>query len=108
MNKGSYYKIRTRNWFVQKGYFADFLEKSQRLFHEGQVFFRKQDVAGADGIAMNGEEIIFWQSKLNSANIAVAIKEFHKYPYPPIVKRWIVVWAPRAREPEIIEVEQIS
>jgi len=104
MNKGSYYKMRTKKWFEKKGYFTDYLEKSQRIFTKGKVIFIKRDVAGADGLAMNKKEMIFWQSKLNSENIASAIKEFHKFPYPSFIQRWIVVWTIRAKEPQIVEI----
>ena len=104
-NKGNYYKLKTKKWFQDKGYFCDYLEKMQRIYTKGKVIFIKRDVAGADGLAMNGQEMIFWQCKLNKKNIAEAIKEFNKFPYPKCVERWIIVWKPRVKEPEIIVVE---
>ena len=101
MNRGNYYRRKTKKWFEDKGYFADYLEKNQRIFTNGQIIFIKKDVAGADGMAMNGKEMIFWQSKLGNKNVAKAIKEFKSYPYPPSVGRWIIVWTPRGREPYI-------
>lgn len=103
-NKGNYYKLKTKKWFIDKGYFCDYLEKAQRIFTKGKVIFIKRDVAGADGMAMNGKEIIFWQSKLTGHNIAQAIKEFHKFPYPEFVKRWVIVWTKGKGEPQIVEV----
>ncbi len=108
MNKGNYYKIKTKKWFKDKGYFAEYLERNQRIVIGGKTIFIKKDMAGADGMAMNKETIIFWQCKLNKKNVAEAVKEFQKFPYPPTVSRWIVVWIPRAREPEITEVEDIK
>lgn len=102
--KGTYYRLKTKKWFKEKGYFCEYLEKTQRIYTKGKVIFIKRDIAGADGLAMNEKEIIFWQAKLNTANIASAIKEFHKFPYPDIVQRWIVVWTSRVREPQIVEV----
>ena len=104
MNKGSYYKYKTKKWFIEKGYFCEYLEINQRLYIKGKIIFIKRDLAGADGFAMDGKEIIFWQAKLNKAHIAEAIKEFHKFPYPPSVIKWIIVWEKRAREPQIVEV----
>ncbi len=110
MNKGTYYKTKTKKWFQKDGFHVEYLEKNQRIFVKGKVIFIKRDVFGADGLAMNTEKMIFWQCKLNKKNIAEAIKEFNKFPYPKAcpqkcIERWIVVWTPRAREPEIIEVE---
>jgi hypothetical protein len=104
-SKGNYYKLRTKKWFIAKGYACELLEKLQRIYIKGQVIFIKRDVFGSDGLAMNSEEIIFWNSKFGKLNIAKGIKEFHEHPYPTIVKRWVVVWEFRAREPEIVEVE---
>ena len=105
MNKGNYYKIKTRRWFEKKGYICEYLEKLQRIVtKQGKILYVKKDLLGADGIAMNGEEVIFWNSKKGRSNVAKGIKEFMKYPYPSCVKKWIVVWEDRKREPEIIEV----
>ena len=104
-NRGNYYKFKTKRWFREKGYFSEYLEQNQRIYVKGKVIFVKRDLAGADGFEMDGREIIFWQAKLNTQNIAQAIKDFHKYPYPPCVERWVVVWKPRAREPQIVEVQ---
>lgn len=104
-SKGDYYKYRTKKWFQSKGYACEYLEKTQRIYAKGRVIFTKLDIFGADGLAMNGKEMIFWQCKLNKKNVAAGIKEFAKYPYPPNAERWVIVWQPRAREPEIIEVK---
>jgi len=104
-NKGNYYKLRTKKWFLDKGYYCDYLEKYQRIFSKGRVIFIKKDLAGADGFAMNGDSIIFWQCKLNRSHIAEGIKGFKQFPYPNTVDKWIIVWKPRAKEPEIIEVD---
>ena len=103
--KGTYYRLKTKKWFKEKGYWTEYLELQQRIFTKGKVLFIRRDLAGADGLSMNGKEIIFWQSKLNTAHIADAIKEFNKYPFPDCVERWIIVWTPRVSEPQIIEVK---
>ena len=106
MNKGNYYKYKTKKWLEKDGYVCEYLEKNQRLFIKDRVIFIKRDLFGADGLAMNDEQIIFWQCKLNKKNVALAIKEFNKFPFPscPCLSRWIVIWKPRIRQPEIIEV----
>jgi hypothetical protein len=103
-NSGKYYKIKTKKWFLGKGYFCEYLEKNQTIFNKktGKIIFIKRDIAGADGLAMNKDEIIFWNSKSGHANIKQGIEEFQKYPYPGYVKRWIVKWIPRKAEPEVV------
>ena len=108
MNKGSYYKLKTKKWFEEKGYETEIVEKLQRIWTPKGVFFKKQDVFGADGISMNEQEIIFWNSKFGKSNIAEGLKEFAKYPFPNFVKRWLVVWEARVREPEIVEFIEIE
>ncbi len=101
---GNYYKLKTKKWFKDQGYFCEYLERNQRLFLPGKIIFIKKDLAGADGISMNGKEIIFWQAKLTNHNISEAIKEFNNYPYPPFVERWVIVWTKGGRKPEITKV----
>jgi hypothetical protein len=74
------------------------------------VIYKKQDIWAADGVSMNGKEIIFWNSKLcagteksRGETISHGKQEFRKYPYPPSVKRWLVVWGPK-KKPVIVEV----
>ena len=102
MAKGNYYKYKTKQWFKMDGYFCEYVEQNQRIFIKGRVIFVKKDLAGADGIAMDKDRIIFWQCKLNKSHIAQAIKEFNKYPYPEFVDRWVIVWVPKAREPIVV------
>jgi hypothetical protein len=103
-NKGNYYKGRTKEWFLERGYACDFVERYRRIFKDGTIIHLKQDLFGADGIAMNGREIIFWNSKFGTASDTEGIKEMLRFPYPSFVKRWIVHWQLRAREPKIIDV----
>lgn len=103
--KGNYYRLKTKKWFQDLGYYCEYLEKRQRIITKtGRVINIARDVAGADGIAMNLDQMIFWQCKLNKSNVAAAVKEFNKYPYPSSVDRWIIIWVPRAREPEVVPV----
>ena len=69
------------------------------------MIFIKKDQFASDLLAVSSEEIIFVQVKLNKKNIADAVKEFNKFVFPDNAERWIGVWTPRAREPEIITVE---
>jgi hypothetical protein len=109
LNTGNYYKTKTKKWFKEKGYLCEYLERLQRITRENnkgikQTIYIKRDIWGADGMAMNEEEIIFWNSKKGKAHLSSGKKEFTKYPYPPYIKRWLIVWEPRVKEPKIIEI----
>jgi hypothetical protein len=109
-DKGNYYKYRTKKWFLDQGWACELCEKMRRIViidkatGRERVLFSKKDLFGADGISMNGEEIVFWNSKLNKSNVAAGIKEMLKYPFPKSVERWIIVWQVRAKNPTIVNV----
>ena len=58
-SKGDYYKYKTKRYFIAKNYSTEYLERNQRIFRGGQIFFKKQDVFGADGVSMKKNQIIF-------------------------------------------------
>lgn len=100
--KGTYYKHRTKRWYEEHGYTCQLVERFERIITpEGRVIFHTTDVFGADGIAMNGKEVIYWNSKLGSKNIAEGFKQFNKWPWPPGNIKVVVQWEKRAREPII-------
>ena len=107
-NKGNYYKYRTKSWLEKKGYKVGFLERMQRIYTKGRIIPVKKDQFASDLLAVSSDEIIFIQvkfnSKVESKNVAEAVKEFHKFAFPKWAKKWIVVWQPRIREPNIIEI----
>ena len=104
--KGNYYKLKTKKWFEAKGFEVEYLEKLQRIFAKDKVIWIKRDLFASDMLALKKpDEIIFCQVKLGKSNIAGAYKEFAKHQFPDCVKLWIVVWTPRVKEPEIVEVE---
>lgn len=101
--KGNYYRHKTIEFLKEQGYEVEILEKHQRVMSKGQVLFIKRDIWGCDLIAKNDSEIIFIQCKTNRADISKGMKELNKTPWPSHVKRWVVLWTPREKEPEIIE-----
>ena len=107
MTKGNYYKYKSKKWLEEKGYKVEYLEKLQRIYDKknNKVIFVKVDLFASDILAISKDEIIFVQVKLNKKNIAEAIKEFNKYPFPNFATRWVLVWTPRVGEPEIVNVE---
>ena len=105
--KGNYWKYKTKQWFEEQGYYVVYLEKNQRIVANGKVIFIKRDLLGCDGLSMNKQHIIFWQSKLSKTHISDALKEFSKYPWPKSkqIDVWVIVWTPRQRVPTIVEYE---
>lgn len=101
--KGNYYKLRTKKWLEEKGYQVAFLERLQMVYTKDKTIPIKKDQLGSDLLAVNDSEVIFIQVKLNKGHISDGGKEFAKFIFPEFAKRWIVVWVPRAREPEIVE-----
>lgn len=88
----------------------EIVEKTQRVVTKDDkgkqfVLFCKKDLWGGDLVARNKEELIWVQVKSNKGDIATGIKQLSEdSDWPESVKRWVVIWEPRARDPEIIEV----
>lgn len=111
--KGSYYKLRTKRWLEAKGYAVAFLERIHWIPPRepgGRMIPIKRDQLGADLMAVSADAIILVQVKFGTnrrgaGHLAAGRREFAKYAMPALVQRWIVIWAPRMREPEILECE---
>ena len=96
------------------GYTVQLTEFMCGMIIKGRCLYRKIDVFGSDGISMNGDEIIFWNSKhcstsdKNNINTQIkdGIKDFQKFPFPSSVKRHLVMWEPR-KKPVITEVHRL-
>jgi hypothetical protein len=105
-SKGNKYKLLTKKYYISQGYVCEYAEKLQAIFTPRGMIYIKRDMWGADGVAMNGKEMIFWNSKLNRLHIAEGIKEFLSHPYPPFIKKQLVIWEEGSTKPqEIIEVK---
>ncbi|HOM27321.1 MAG TPA: hypothetical protein PKV21_07430 [bacterium] len=111
MNKGNYYKKKTKEFLEKQGYVVEYLEKIQRIYTKGKLIFVKRDLFGADLIALSKQKCLFIQVKSGGKNTGInikkAIEEFNKYPFPDFIDRWIVVWKERVKEPEIIDIKEI-
>ena len=105
-NKGNYYKRKTKVWFEADGYTVEYLEKLQHIYAKGKVIYIKRDLLGADLLAVNDKEFILANVISNKGDLAKHIKRFKEYPNPSFIKRLIVYWEARAKEPEIIEVDE--
>lgn len=111
VSMGNYYKLRTKKWLEKNGYFVVLTEfTSCRPIGGGKMIWSKKDVCGADGIAMNGEEIIFWNAKCTTKERLQGVNkhksegkiEFRKYPFPKSVKLHLYIWLPR-QDPIVID-----
>ena len=109
-DKDSYHKLKTKDWLKDKGYHVELMERQQRITVEDKktglykVVWIRKDILGADLIAVNDTETILVGSVLGSKNVARNLKKFKEYPSGGL-KRWLVVWRPRIKEPELVEVE---
>lgn len=108
-SRGNYYKRKTKEYYEKLGYTVQITEfLTTRPIGGGKVIYVKKDVFGSDGIAMNGEEIIFWNSKHFTGENTLANerwsgkKDFSKYPFPLSVKRQLVIWQPK-KKPVIVD-----
>jgi len=110
-SRGNYYKRKTREYLKKLGFTVQLTEfVSSRPIGGGRMIWTKKDVFGADGIAMNGEDIIFWNAKATTPNRIQGVNkhksegklEFAKYPFPKCVKLHLYIWEPR-KQPIIID-----
>lgn len=111
VSSGNYYKQRTKKYLENLGYFVVLTEfTSCRPIGGGKMIWTKKDVCGADGIAMNGSEIIFWNAKSTTKEREQGVNkhkwqgrsEFKKYPFPLSVKLHLYIWLPR-EQPIIVD-----
>ena len=99
--KGNREKLKTKKWLESKGWYVENSEVNKVCFFGGKTMAVHKDLLGSDLLAINGEDILFVQSKSNPSDISSGVKEFSKYPFPKSVKRWVVYWKTRAKEPTI-------
>lgn len=107
-SRGNYFKAKTKKYLEKLGYEVQLTEfMTTRPVGGGKVIYVKRDVFSSDGIAMNGEDIIFWNSKHATTNdskstqMSQSKKEYKSHAFPPFVKRAIFMWELRKKEPII-------
>jgi len=104
-SRGNYYKRKSKEYYEKLGYAVQLTEFMCATVIKGRCFYRKIDIFGSDGIAMNGKEIIFWNSKALTSERKEALTEvightrieFAKYPFPSTVKRQAIIWKSRQK-----------
>ena len=103
--KGLRNKLKTQKYFEKLGYQVLNAEVNKAVFFGGKLHIVRQDLAGADLLAFSKKDIIFIQSKSNKTDMLDGKYEFEKYQFPDFVKRWVVRWPARAKEPVILKCE---
>lgn len=103
VKKGNYYRRKTKQLFNELGYETEYLETYQTVFKPGQVIHSKRDLFGADGISINKNEVIFWNSVVGRKSISSHKKRFkqHNFPDSPAIKCCLVIWQPY-KKPELM------
>jgi hypothetical protein len=107
--KGQYWKARTKKFLEAEGYQVAFLERVLWLQTPTGRIPVKRDQFASDLLAVNADDVIFVQVKggvSRRSQIAAARKAFGGFVFPPGTRQWIVLWAPRARQPEVIVVSE--
>ena len=103
--RGAYYKSRTRRWLEQRGWQVADMEVV-RWVGAAERFPVKRDQFGSDLLAVDHRGVVFIQvkgGKSATGNFPAARRAFSEHVFPAGIRRWVVAWAPRAREPRIVE-----
>lgn len=100
--KGNYYKIRTKKFYEAQGCQVAFLERMFLIPKGSKMLAVKRDQLGADLLVIDDAGAILVQVKSERTHLAAARKEFDKHPMPPSVRKWIVVWEPGGRKPDVL------
>ena len=108
--KGSYYKARSKKWLIDHGWLVWDMEVMHWIYPPGREPFPvKHDQLASDLGAMKGDRIAFIQVKGGEAasggTFPAARRAFAAFQFPSFVEQWVMAWAPRAREPRIVEVQ---
>lgn len=102
--KGAYYKTRTKRFLEGQGYQVAFLERVLFIHTAKGRVPVKRDQFASDLLAVNATEVVFAQVKGGRSRrdqLAAARRAFAAFVFPPGTAQWIVMWKPRARQPEI-------
>lgn len=109
VSRGNYYKKRSLEWFKKRGYNCELLEINYTLRAPGRVIYKKFDPIGSDGVAWNEHEFILWNAKSTITGSISSVKssgkrDYKDYKFPNFIKKQLIIWKPRDREPSIVEV----
>lgn len=104
--KGNRYKYKTKKWLENQGFLVEYSEMVRFFFDrkKGVRIPIKRDLFSSDIIALRSDIILFVQVKVNKKNISSARALYTRLAVPKSCEKWIVVWIPRKRDPEVIKI----
>lgn len=100
---GNQYKWKTKKILEQQGWTVRYAERVTPRGKKGRrILYKREDIFGADLIAMDGKQIMFINVVFGMGHIAEHRKRFEQYPFPQHVRRVIIQWPVKhARAPII-------
>lgn len=106
--RGAYFKNRTKRWLVAQGWQVAELEIVRWIYRPGGSRLPvKRDQFASDLLAMNASTLVFVQVKGGEAarggTFPAARRAFARFVFPPGIERWVVAWAPRVRQPRVVQ-----
>lgn len=105
IKKGRYYERKTREWLKRIGFsWVEVVGVYVPRVIKGRLIMIRKDLFGCDCVAVNGERMVWAQSKLGKENVSKALIKFREMKWPAGIERWIVCWARGEREPEVTRV----
>jgi hypothetical protein len=104
--KGNRNRDKTKKYYEALGYDVTVVEQAKFFNFGGRMWCKKKDCFGADLLAMDGKEMVFIQCKSGTLQATAVKREFDKWKYPisPVIKKVVVCWKFRARQPIIKEI----
>jgi len=104
ISKGNRYKYKTKKWLENQGFKVEYSEMVRYYFDKGRRIPIKKDLFFSDIIAVRSDLVAFVQVKVNRRNLSPAKALLGALAVPKNVEKWIVVWTPRKKEPDIIKI----
>lgn len=104
--RGSYYYTKSKKFLEEEGYHVEKLEKLTGYFSNGQMKWSKNDCLFSDLMAFNEEEFWLVQVKGGTGELKIkkATENYQSLRTPSFIKKVIMVWRPRVKVPELIEI----
>lgn len=102
--RGAYYKRRAKQYLERQGYQVAYLEQVLWVFTPKGRVPVKRDQFASDLLAVNERDVVFVQVRSGvsrRSQLAAARDGFSRFAFPVGTQQWILLWPPRAREPEI-------
>lgn len=105
--KGNRYKYKTKKWLEAQGFKVEYTEIVRYFFDRKKckMIPMKKDLFYSDLIAVRSDLILFVQVKVNKKNLSLSKALLRALEVPNNCCKWIVIWIPRKKEPEIMTIE---